>query len=159
MTKNLKYILIPALAGMMFAACNNTPQGPSQAELDAQVETKVKAATDKMHADCDAQIMQAAQMKKDSILIKMGKMKAPVANAGTKPATSKTTTTTTTTVKTEPVKTEPVKTNPKADRFNNNGGKTVNEADTKSKTDRMESGGKKEVTPEDTKKKADRFRK
>lgn len=155
--KNLKYILLPVLAGVMLASCNNTPQGPSQAELDAKVETKVKEATDKMKADCDAQIMQAAQLKKDSILVKMGKM--PASAATKPPVTTKTTTTKTTTTVKEPVKTEPVKTNPKADRFNNNGGKTVNEADTKSKADRMENGGKKEVTPEDTKKKGDRFKK
>ena len=77
--KNLKYILVPALAGILFASCNSEAQGPSQAEIDAQVEAKVKDATDKMKADCDLQIMNAAQLKKDSILVKMGKMKAPTA--------------------------------------------------------------------------------
>lgn len=111
MTKNLKYILIPAFAGMMFASCNTTPQGPTDAELDAQVEVKVKEATDKMRADCDAQIMQVAQMKKDSILIKMGKMKAPAVGSkapkSNSPTTTQTTTTTTTVVKEEPVKETP----------------------------------------------------
>jgi hypothetical protein len=111
MTNNLKYIIIPALAGIMFASCNNTPQGPTQAELDAKVEAKVKEETDKMKANCDAQIMQAAQLKKDSILVKMGKMKAPA--PAPKSTTTKTTTTKTTTTKTEPVKTEPVKVEPK----------------------------------------------
>ncbi|MBK7587020.1 MAG: hypothetical protein IPI22_01170 [Bacteroidetes bacterium] len=111
MTNNLKYIIIPALAGIMFASCNNTPQGPTQAELDAKVEAKVKEETDKMKANCDAQIMQAAQLKKDSILVKMGKMKAPAPTP--KSTTTKTTTTKTTTTKTEPVKTEPVKVEPK----------------------------------------------
>ncbi len=155
--KNLKYILLPVLAGVMFASCNNTPQGPSQAELDAKVETKVKEATDKMKADCDAQIMQAAQLKKDSILVKMGKMKAPPVPPKTPASAPPKTPAAPPKTPTPPV--EPVKTNPKADRFNNNGGKTVNEADTKSKADRMENGGKKEVTPEDTKKKGDRFKK
>ena len=110
MTNNLKYIIIPALAGIMFASCNNTPQGPTQAEMDAKVEAKVKEETDKMKANCDAQIMQAAQLKKDSILVKMGKMKAPA--PAPKPTTTKTTTTKTTTTKIEPVKTEPVKAPP-----------------------------------------------
>lgn len=101
--KNLKYILVPALAGIMFASCNDTPQGPSQADLDAKVEAKVKEETDKMRANCDAQIMQAAQLKKDSILVKMGMMKAPPAT----PKTTRTTTTTTTTKTTEPVQETP----------------------------------------------------
>lgn len=56
--KNLKYILLPVLAGVMF----HFRQNNEIAELDAKVETA--AATDKMKADCDAQIMQAAQLKK-----------------------------------------------------------------------------------------------
>ncbi len=110
MTKNLKYIVIPALTGILFASCNNAAEGPSPAEMDAKVEAKVKEATDKMKADCDAQIMSAAQLKKDSILVASGKMKAPANAKTTTTTTTKTTSTTKTT--TEPVKVEPVKTNP-----------------------------------------------
>ena len=109
MNKNLKYILVPALAGILFASCNTEPTGPTAAELDTQVEAKVKEASDKMKADCDAQIMNVASMKKDSILVKMGKMKAPPATpkAPVAPAPPKNNT-----PKVEPVKTEPVKTTP-----------------------------------------------
>jgi len=74
--KSLKYLLVPALTGLLFAACNTAPQGPSQAELDAQVDAKVKAATDKLKTDCDARIMQAAQLKADTILASMAKTSA-----------------------------------------------------------------------------------
>lgn len=148
--KSFKYIVIPALTGILFAACNTEPKGPSQAELDTQVEAKVKAATDQLKADCDSRIMQAAQLQADSLLAKAKPTSKPKA---TTPAPS---TTKPSTPKAPPT---PVKTNPKADRFNNNGGKTVSKEDTKSKADRFENDGKKEVTPEDTKKKADRFKK
>lgn len=151
--KNLKYIIVPALAAFMFTACNNEVKGPTQAEIDTQVELKVKAATDQLKADCDNRIMQAAQLKADSILAKTASQQveasAPVAPAP-KPAPKPTT-------KLTP-KPE-VKTNPKADRFNNNGGKNVTKEDTKEKADRFENEGKKEVTAEDTKKKSDRFKK
>jgi outer membrane biosynthesis protein TonB len=68
--KNLKYIIVPALAAFMFTACNNEVKGPTQAEIDTQVEVKVKAATDQLKADCDSRMMQTAQMKADSILAK-----------------------------------------------------------------------------------------
>lgn len=111
MNKNLKYILIPALAGILFASCNTEPTGPSAAELDTQVEAKVKEASDKMKADCDMQIMNAASMKKDSILMQMvkaGKMKPSVINTNPKTTTPPRNNT----PKVEPVKTEPVKTEP-----------------------------------------------
>ncbi len=148
--KTLKYIMVPVLTGLLFVACNNEPKGPTQAELDTQVEAKVKAATDQLKADCDTRIMQAAQLQADSLLAAV----KPVAQPTT-PVKTRTTTKTTVTATPAP----PVKTNPKADRFNNNGGKTVTPEDTKAKADRFENGGKKEVTPEDTKKKADRFKK
>lgn len=66
--KNVKYLLIPALTGLFFTACNTEPKGPTQAELDTQVEAKVKAAADKLKADCDASIMQAAQAQADSMM-------------------------------------------------------------------------------------------
>ncbi len=86
--KNLKYILIPALTGFFFTACNTEPVGPSAAELDTQVEAKVKSATDQLKAECDSRLMQAAQLKADSVLAKVKKVapkpatpaaKAPVA--------------------------------------------------------------------------------
>ncbi len=135
--KNLKYILVPALAGILFASCNSEAQGPSQAEIDAQVEAKVKDATDKMKADCDLQIMNAAQLKKDSILVKMGKMKAPTAPPKA-PATPKSPTPKAPTPKAvEPVRTEPVRSNPKPTNVNdrgsnaNNAPKNVNDRGTK----------------------------
>lgn len=97
--KNLKYIIVPALAAFMFTACNNEVKGPTQAEIDTQVELKVKAATDQLKADCDNRIMQAAQLKADSILAKTETKKVeasvpvakPVAPAP-KPTTPKVTT-------------------------------------------------------------------
>lgn len=83
--KHIKYILIPALTGLFFTACNTEPVGPSQAELDAQVETKVKAATDQLKAECDTRLLQAAQMQADSLLAKAAK-KAPVAAPKPAPA-------------------------------------------------------------------------
>ena len=79
--KNIKYIIVPALAALMFTACNNEVKGPSQAELDTQVEAKVKAATDQLKADCDSRMMSAAQMKADSMIAKTAgnKVTAPVA--------------------------------------------------------------------------------
>jgi hypothetical protein len=149
--KTIKYLLIPALTGLLFTACNTEVKGPSQAELDTQVEAKLKSAVDQLKSDCDSRILQAAQTQADSMLAKAAK-KAP-ANKVSAPAPV--------VKKTEKPKPAPapVKTNPKADRFNNNGGKTVTKEDTKQKEARFENEGKKEVTPEDTKKKADRFKK
>ncbi len=65
-------MILPVLAGIFFTACNEGTQAPSQSEIDQQVEAKVKEATDKLKADCDAQIMNAAQQKKDSILVRLG---------------------------------------------------------------------------------------
>lgn len=75
--KKLQYIIVPALAGLFFTACNNEPKGPSQAELDTQVEAKVKATQDQLKADCDTRLMQAAQLKADSMLVKMVNKKSP----------------------------------------------------------------------------------
>lgn len=84
--KNLKYIIVPALAAFMFTACNNEVKGPSQAELDTQVEAKVKAATDQLKADCDSRIMQAALMKADSMIAKTAGKKVAAPVAAPKPA-------------------------------------------------------------------------
>jgi len=149
--KTLKYILVPALTGILFAACNTEPKGPTQAELDTQVDAKVQTANDQMKADCDMRLMQAAQLQADSMLAKGGSATRPAT-----PLPPKTRTTPTTTTKTTA---PPPPVNPKSDRFNNNGGKTVRDEDTKKKEDRFDNNGKKEVTPEDTKKKGDRFKK
>jgi hypothetical protein len=153
--KKIQYIIAPAVALMMFAACNTEVKGPSQAEIDAQVDAKVKSATEQLKAECDSRIMTAAQLKKDSILVKLGQQKpAPAAPAPVKAAPPKQNT-----PKADPVKAEPVK-NPKQDRFDRTDGKkTTTEADTKKKEDRFDGGEKKTVTPEDTKKKAERFKK
>ena len=95
--KTLKYIMVPALTGLMFVACNNEPKGPTQAELDTQVEAKVKSATDQLKADCDNRIHQAAQREADSILAKAA-MATPAKPAAAPPkekakSTSKATTT------------------------------------------------------------------
>ncbi|MBK7763565.1 MAG: hypothetical protein IPI46_09360 [Bacteroidetes bacterium] len=84
--KSLKYILIPVLGGLLFTACNNAPAGPTQAELDTQVEAKVKAATDQLATDCNTRILQAAQLQADSMLAKLGNKPTPIA---TKPKTTK----------------------------------------------------------------------
>ena len=154
--KIVQYIMLPVLTGLLFVACNTEPKGPSQAELDTQVEAKVKLATDQLKADCDNRINQAAQAQADSLLAAAKPTAKPVTKPITPaqpikaaPATPKVTET----------PAPPVKSNPKSDRFNNNGGKTVTPEDSKSKSDRFENGGKKEVTAEDTKKKADRFKK
>ncbi len=103
--KEIKYIIAPAIALFMFAACNTEVKGPSQAELDAQVDAKVKSATDQLKSECDSRIMSAAQLKKDSILVKLGKQKP--APAAAKPAP-----TPKAPVKAPPVKVEPVKAPP-----------------------------------------------
>jgi hypothetical protein len=74
--KHLKYILVPALTGLLFAACNTAPQGPSQAELDTQVAAKVKSATELLKSECDNRINTAAQIKSDSIVAIAAKRKA-----------------------------------------------------------------------------------
>ena len=66
--KIVQYIMLPVLTGLLFVACNTEPKGPSQAELDTQVEAKVKLATDQLKADCDSRINQAAQAQADSLL-------------------------------------------------------------------------------------------
>lgn len=107
--KNLSYIVITA-STLFFASCATEPQGPSQTEIDAQVEAKVKAATEQLKAECDSRILGAAQLKKDSILVKAGQQKPVVATPAPKP---------TPTPKAPPVKTkhpevkEPVKETPK----------------------------------------------
>ena len=83
--KKLSFLIIPATA-MFFVACNTEAPAPSQADIDAQVEAKVKAATDQLKAECDSRIMAAAQLKKDSILVKMGSKPAPAPAPAPKPA-------------------------------------------------------------------------
>jgi hypothetical protein len=94
--KNLKYIIVPALAAFMFTACKNEVKGPTQAEIDTQVELKVKAATDQLKADCDSRIMQAAQLKADSILAKTASQQVEVSVPVAKPVAPKPITNTTT---------------------------------------------------------------
>ena len=98
--KSIKYIIVPALAAFMFTACNNEVKGPSQADLDAQVEAKVKSATDQLKSECDARIQQTAQMQADSIVAKAAGKKvtpapapkpAPAPAAHTTPAPKHTT--------------------------------------------------------------------
>lgn len=151
--KFVKYIIAPSMVALLFASCANEAQGPSQAELDTQVEAKVKAATDQLKADCDGRMLQAAQMQADSLLAKMVTPKpAPAPKPSPAPAPKNDTKIKTPTTKPE------VKTNPKDDRFSNGGGKKVTTEDTKAKNDRFENGGKKEVTPADTKRKDERFK-
>lgn len=89
--KKIQYIFAPAIVLAFLASCNSAPQGPSQAEIDTQVEAKVKAATEQLKAECDSRIMAAAQLKKDSILVKMGMQKAaPAAKAAGKTDKEKT---------------------------------------------------------------------
>lgn len=87
--KNIKNYILPAIASaMFFTACNEQATAPSQAEIDAQVEAKIKSTTEQWKADCDKKIMDAAQLKKDSILVKMGNQTpAPVTPAKPKTAT------------------------------------------------------------------------
>lgn len=157
--KKLSFLIIPATA-MFFVACNTEAPAPSQADIDAQVEAKVKAATDQLKAECDSRIMAAAQLKKDSILVKMGSKPAPAPAPKPAPAPTKPPVKPVKPTPPPPPAPAPVK-NPKQDRFDRNDGKkTATEADTKSKQDRFDNNGeKKTVTPEDTKKKADRFNK
>ena len=81
--KIVQYIMLPVLTGLLFVACNTEPKGPSQAELDTQVEAKVKLATDQLKADCDSRINQAAQAQADSLLAAA----KPTAKPVTKPIT------------------------------------------------------------------------
>jgi hypothetical protein len=81
--KIVQYIMLPVLTGLLFVACNTEPKGPSQAELDTQVEAKVKLATDQLKADCDNRIKQAAQAQADSLLAAA----KPTAKPVTKPIT------------------------------------------------------------------------
>lgn len=157
--KNLKYILIPALTGFLFTACSTEPVGPSAAELDTQVEAKVKSATDQLKAECDSRLMQAAQLKADSVLAKVKNVAPkPAAPAPKAPVTPKTPPKAPVKAPTPPAQPAPPK-NPKADRFDTKGGKkTVTEENTKQKADRFDGGEKKTVTPEDTKRKEDRFK-
>jgi hypothetical protein len=109
--KNLKYIIVPALSAFMFTACNNEVKGPTQAEIDTQVEVKVKAATDQLKADCDSRIMEAAQLKADSMMAKTVTKKvepsAPVAKPAA-PAPKPTTPKVTTPKVTTPVKSQTI---------------------------------------------------
>ncbi|MBK8685328.1 MAG: hypothetical protein IPN26_10200 [Bacteroidetes bacterium] len=68
--KKVQYILVPVLAGLMFTACNTEVKGPSQAELDTQVEAKVKSEAERLKAECDNNLMTAAKAKADSIMAK-----------------------------------------------------------------------------------------
>jgi hypothetical protein len=126
--KTLKYIIVPVLTGLLFVACNNEPKGPTQAELDTQVEAKVKAATDQLKADCDSRIMQAAQSQADSLLASAKPVAKPV--TPTPPKTR--TTTKTTTVPAPP----PVKVDPKKDKMG--GGSATKEQNLQDKKDKMQ---------------------
>ncbi|MEZ5046177.1 MAG: hypothetical protein R2831_04225 [Chitinophagaceae bacterium] len=82
--KKLIYISSFALVGLYFTACKTEPVGPSQAELDAQVEAKVQSVKDQLKADCDARLLQAAQAKADSIAAKTARKAAPAPVAAPK---------------------------------------------------------------------------
>ncbi len=136
--KKIQYIIVPALALCMFAACNTEVKGPSQAELDAQVDAKVKSATDQLKSECDSRIMTAAQLKKDSILVKLGKQKpAPVA---AKPAPAPKAPVKAP-VKPTPPKVEPVKVDPKKDKMS--GGNATKAENLQDKKDKMQGVEKK----------------
>ena len=97
--KKIKYIIVPALMGIIMASCNSEPKGPTQAELDSQVEAKVKTATDQLKSDCDNRIMDAARANADSIMNvakPQGKTTASAPTSKTKTTTSTTATTATT---------------------------------------------------------------
>lgn len=66
--KSIKYILTPVLAGIIFASCNSEVKGPSQADLDAQVDAKVKSEVERLKTECDNNLMNAAKLKADSIM-------------------------------------------------------------------------------------------
>jgi hypothetical protein len=117
--KSIKYIITPVLAAFLFTACNNEVKGPSQADIDTQVEAKVKAATDQLKADCDNQIMQAAQIKADSILANVASKKE-VSTVAPKPAAASPTTKPTTKPKTPSTKPQDVN-----DRVGGNGKSNV----------------------------------
>ena len=74
--KSIKYILTPVLAGIILASCNSEVKGPSQSELDAQVDAKVKSEVERLKTECDNNLMNAAKMKADSIMAAASK-KAP----------------------------------------------------------------------------------
>jgi len=96
--KKIKYIIVPALMGIIMASCNSEPKGPTQAELDSQVEAKVKTVTEQLKADCDNRILDAARANADSI---MNIAKPPVKTTASASTTkTKTTATTATTTKT-----------------------------------------------------------
>jgi hypothetical protein len=107
--KKIQYIIATAVALMMFAACNTEVKGPSQAEIDAQVDAKVKSATEQLKAECDSRIMTAAQLKKDSILVKLGQQKPAPAAAPAKTTPPKQTPPKQTPPKVEPPKNDPPK--------------------------------------------------
>ena len=96
--KKLQYIIAPFMAAAVLVACNNEPQGPTQAELDAQVEAKVEEVKTQLKADCDAKLMQAATAIKDSMLMSAAATPATAAKpaapakATTKPTPKPTTT-------------------------------------------------------------------
>lgn len=96
----LKYIIVPALTGLLFTACNNEPKAPSQADLDAKIEAKVNARTMELKQECDTRILEAAKLKADSIMNAATPAAAPKPTASTTPKAP--------TVKTPTVKT-PVK--------------------------------------------------
>ena len=97
--KKVAYILIPALTGLFFTACQNEPKGPNQAEIDAQVAAKVESRIQELKTECDSRIMETAKMNADSIMAaaKGGAKDKPKA---TPPAS--TPKTTTKTIKTPP---------------------------------------------------------
>ncbi len=88
--KYTKSLLVIAAAASVFAvSCQQQgPAGPSEAQIDSLVNAKVQATTDQLKADCDAKIMQAAQMRADSILAATSKTPGAVKPA-TKPTATK----------------------------------------------------------------------
>ncbi len=146
--KKIKYIIVPALMGIIMASCNSEPKGPTPAELDSQVEAKVKTATDQLKADCDNRIMDAARANADSIMALANKAPKPVAAPAAPPkahapAPAK--------VVTPPP--PPVKVDPKKDKMN--GGNAAHEQNTQDKKDKM--SGKEPNKEENLQKKKDKM--
>ena len=144
--KKIKYIIVPALMGIIMASCNSEPKGPTQAELDSQVEAKVKTVTEQLKADCDNRILDAARANADSIMALANKAPKPAPSAPTKahtPAPAK--------VVTPPP--PPVKVDTKKDKMN--GGNAAHEQNTQDKKDKMI--GKEPTKEENLQKKKDKM--
>jgi hypothetical protein len=85
--KKIKYLIIPALTGLLFAACSSEPKGPSEAEIDALVADKVNARVQQLAAECDARVMEMAKIQADSIVAAMSKKGGKPAPKVAKPTT------------------------------------------------------------------------